>query len=430
MAATDDALLVKNTLWMLAGQAAKLLIQALYFVVMARYLGPVQYGSFIAVTAAAAIASPFVGNGTGSLMIKNVARRRDLLPEYLGTALMVTGTMGIAISGIVIGACSLALPGAISTTIILLVVITDVLVYRFVDVASWAFQAVEQLSWTARINLFAPLLRLAGLGLIVAIGHPTLMAWAIVYAVTGAAAAAVSVYCILRQLGRPRFVRGHWRAEKREGFYFSAGLSAQTIYNDIDKTMLAQWGALSATGIYGAAYRLVDVAFIPVRALLAAAYPGFFRSGQKRIAGTLAHARQLLPRALLYSVATALGLFLFAPLLPRVLGSSFARSTEALRWLAVLPILKTLHYFAADSLTGAGFQGLRTAVQIAIAVFNIGANLWIIPLFSWRGVAWTSIGSDGLLALALWTCAALLLARDKSSSTTVHAAVLSNATND
>ena len=68
-------------------------------------------------------------------------------------------------------------------------------------------------------------------------------------------------------------------SELREGFYFSAGLSAQTIYNDIDKTMLARLGTLDATGIYGAAYRLIDVSFVPLSSLLAATYPIFFQKG-------------------------------------------------------------------------------------------------------------------------------------------------------
>ena len=204
------------------------------------------------------------------------------------------------------------------------------------------------------------------------------------------------------------------RGELREGFYFSSGLSAQTVYNDIDKTMLAQFGSLGATGIYAAAYRLIDVAFIPIRSLLAAAYPGFFRSGHQGIASSLAYAKRLLPRALAYSAAVAVGLLIAAPLVPKVLGAEYARTTEALRWLALLPLLKTFHYFAADSLSGAGRQGLRTAVQVLIAVFNVLVNLWIIPIYSWRGAAWSSLASDGLLAASLWSCAVFLRSRGKA----------------
>ena len=36
------------------------------------------------------------------------------------------------------------------------------------------------------------------------------------------------------------------------------------------------------------------------------------------------------------------------------------------------------------------------------AVFNILLNLWLIPAYSWRGAAWSSLASDGMLALSLW----------------------------
>ena len=77
---------------------------------------------------------------------------------------------------------------------------------------------------------------------------------------------------------------------------------------------------------------------------------------------------------------------------------------EALRWLALLPFFKSIHYFLADSLTGAGYQRMRTAAQIAIAIFNVLINLWIIPAYSWRGAAWSSLASDGALALTMYGC--------------------------
>jgi O-antigen/teichoic acid export membrane protein len=61
--------------------------------------------------------------------------------------------------------------------------------------------------------------------------------------------------------------------------------SAQSFYNDIDKTMPARLGTLDETGIYSAAYRLIDIAFIPVRAVLNAALPGFFHNGVEGISG-------------------------------------------------------------------------------------------------------------------------------------------------
>ena len=68
---------------------------------------------------------------------------------------------------------------------------------------------------------------------------------------------------------------------------------------------------------------------------------------------------KLLPRATAYSFLISFAMFFGAPMIPYFLGHEYARSVEALRWLAPLPVLKMIHSFIADSLTGAGFQGLR-----------------------------------------------------------------------
>ncbi|HXJ29779.1 MAG TPA: polysaccharide biosynthesis C-terminal domain-containing protein, partial [Gemmatimonadales bacterium] len=68
-----------------------------------------------------------------------------------------------------------------------------------------------------------------------------------------------------------------------------------------------------------------------------------------------------------------------------------------------LPTLRAVHSFAADALTGAGHQELRTAAQVGVAAFNIALNLILIPAYSWVGAAWASLASDGALAVSLWS---------------------------
>jgi len=410
--AISTASLRKNTAYMLLAQAVRLVVQAFYFFLMARGLGPRQYGAFVAVVAAVAIAYPFVGNGSANLMVKNVARDQRLLPESLGSALLMTLASGLLLSVLVVPACLVALPAVIPLSVILLVVASDLVVYRFVDVACLAFQSVEKLGWTANLNVFASLTRLAGITAVLLVARPTVIAWCVAYLAASAVCALVAIYCVLTRLARPAFSGlGRIRGELGEGFWFSTSLSAQTIYNDVDKTMLAHLATLDAAGIYAAAYRLIDIAFLPIRALLAAAYPSFFRHGGGGIAGSLRFTRRLMPKPVLYSAAVAVGMTLAAPLVPHILGAEYACTSQALRWLSLLPLLKTLHYFAADALTGAGHQALRTLMQVVVAGFNVLVNLWLIPAYSWRGAAWSSLASDGLLAMALWSCALLLRTR-------------------
>jgi O-antigen/teichoic acid export membrane protein len=195
--------------------------------------------------------------------------------------------------------------------------------------------------------------------------------------------------------------------ELRQGSYFAVGLSAQSIYNDIDKTMLASLASVEATGLYAAAYRLIEVAFVPMRSLLDASYTRFFKAGKTGVKGTWLVARKLLPMMGGYGLVAAVGLYLCAPVVPWVLGPEYQMAVPALQWLAPIVLLKGLHYIAADTLTGADLQGYRSLTQIGVAALNIVLNLWLIPRYGWQGAVIASLASDGLLMVVLWLFVAL-----------------------
>jgi len=120
-------------------------------------------------------------------------------------------------------------------------------------------------------------------------------------------------------------------------------------------------------------------------------------------------------RALVYSGSVFVLLLAAAGLVPVVLGSEYAATAAALRWLAILPVLKALHYFFSDTLTSSGYQGVRTGIQAGVALLNVLLNLWVIPAYSWKGAAWSSIACDATLlggvSLAVW-----FLSRTKSDA--------------
>ena len=406
--------LFRNTMWMFLGQGLRLIIQALYFIEIARSLGAANYGAFIGVVALVGIAFPFGALGSGNLLVKNVARDRTHFPAYWGRALATTGASSSVLFALLLALSHFVLPAAIPLRLVMLVGGADLFGLNIITVCGQAFQAFEQLNWTALINVLISATRLIGAVILIRIqGHPSALQWGHVYFFSTAVVAVAALALVWNKLGAPRFTALLPGSETREGFFFSTSLSAQTIYNDIDKTMLARLGTLDATGIYGAAYRLIDVCFVPISALLWSAYPNFFRAGTTGISGSFGYAKPLLQRTLCYSCMVCLLILLSAGFVPHVIGSEYARTAEALRWLAPLPILKGLHYLLSDSLTGAGHQGLRTAIQSGVAAFNILINLWIIPAYSWRGAAWSSIASDALLVCGVGAAVLFLSRRSR-----------------
>ncbi|MFN2609344.1 MAG: oligosaccharide flippase family protein [Actinomycetota bacterium] len=398
-----QSLLVRNTVSMFAGHMARTLIQAGYFIIIARLLGSKGYGAFVGVAAFVAILAPFASIGSGNVMIKNVARDPQTFSRYWGNAKLITFVSGSVFSVLIILVSRFALPPSIPLVLVISITASDLIFSRVLDVSAQAFQAFEKLGRTAQLMVTLNMTRLIGAAaLLLSVKHAESAQWGFVYLTASGISAMIALRVANTQLGRGRRDTANMLPELREGALFSVSLSAQSIYNDIDKTMLAKLSTLGATGIYGAAYRIIDVAFTPVRSLLYAGYARFFQHGTKGVKGSLAFAKRLLPIAAIYALAVGGLLIVSAPLVPRLIGKDFSESVLALRWLAFLPLLKSFHYFAADTLTGAGKQGTRSAIQAGVAVFNVGINLWLITSYSWRGAAWSSLASDGLLALTLW----------------------------
>ena len=61
-----------------------------------------------------------------------------------------------------------------------------------------------------------------------------------------------------------------------------------------------------------------------------------------------------------------------------------------------------MHFFAADTLTGANYQSVRTTAQVSVAVINGLLNFWLIPNYGWHGAIWATVASEFLLTVFLW----------------------------
>jgi O-antigen/teichoic acid export membrane protein len=410
--------LARNSVWMFLGYGVRIIVQAGYFVLIARALGPHEYGAFVGATALIALAASFAGLGAGNLLVKNVSRDKSLFAVYWGNALFLLAVSGVLLSSAIVLLGHWILPPTIPLLLIILLCLSDLMGARINDITAQSFQAMEQLGYTANFTLLPYVLRLISAVIVFSVWHhATAMCWGWFYLGSMVISCSIAVTITNWKLGNPKLCLSRIPPELKEGFFFGAGLSAQTIYNDIDKTMLASLSTLDATGIYAAAYRVIDVAFTPVRSVLYAAYSNCFRSGQHGIVASYAYAKRLMPRMIGYSVLAFAGIYLAAPIFPLVIGTGFARTVEALRWLALLPLLKTIHSFLSDAVTGAGYQGLRSAAQVFVAVLNVGLNFWLIPLYSWRGAAWASLACDGSLAIAMYGILMFIMAREARVTT-------------
>ncbi len=385
-----------------------------YFLIIARVLGPTRYGTFLACTSLAAVLAPFSPLGTGQVLVKYTARGEHLMPTYLGNALIITSGMGLMLIVAISLLRHLLLPATVSIAMVLAVGVADLICAQVTYVFAQALLATGRARQSSSLMVVSACTRLAAAVLLIATGVPSVTRWVGFYLSASIIASVHGAIVICRTCSAPRFTVRMLRATIQEGFHFSTSLAAQTVYNDIDKTMLARLSSVQGAAIYAVAYRFIEVSMLPIRSLQSAAYPEFFRCGAGGVSRSFGFAKRILHRSVLYGLFASIVLFLSAQFLPLVMGSAYADSAIALRWLCPLPLIQSVHAFLSDALTGANLQAQRSWCQIGVAGFNVLINLWLIRAWAWRGASWSSIASEMLLAIILYLLIRFYLRQERS----------------
>lgn len=415
-----EAGLKNNSIWMISGQGVALIFQAAYFILIGRTLGSKEYGAFVGVVAFIQVLTNFSSLGMEMVMVRDVSRDKCNFPAAWGSTLLTTVCGFVVILAISMGLGHYFLHHELMA-LVPYIAVSDALCGKLAAVGSRAFQGFSRLAYTAKLTAMIYVARAATAGALFLYSihfhtHPTALTWTRIYWVASLFMGAISFIMVTAILGWPKFRRITLR-ELSDGFSFSLSNSAISIYNDIDKTFLVSLGQSSANGVYSAAYRIVDVATAPIYSLYAAAFPRFFQEGSKGVRAAADFSRKLMKRTSIYGVVAAVAMLAGASLLPYVLGKSFAESTSVLRWLCLLPLIRSLHYAWGTAITGSSPQWFRTSTQLGAALLNLLLDSLLIPRWSWHGAAIASLLTDGSLVVSSWFVLSFLLTRERQQKT-------------
>lgn len=398
--------LAKNTMLLGTGMGLRALAQGLVFLIVARTLGTQGYGAFSAVLAVAGVWINFSGVGGHVLLVRDVARDPGRFPQCWGLTLA-----GLAISMLPViflyGISVWRLLSGVPCLLLVSLGMAELLFCPLTNTAASAYRGFERMGRSARLMLTLVLARLgAALMLaLVALWQPVskrLALWGWLYGAASLLAAVYAVYLVTRDLGWPYWPRRQTLVPYLiSGLPFSLWGGASKLHVDADKFLLARMTSLEVTGTYSAGYRFVDLALMPLHALLDAAAPRLFRAGAEGVPSTLRASMPLVWPALGYALSIGAGLSLAAPLIPHLLGEAYITSVDVVRWLSWLPLvgLPRLLLLYAVATGDAQRQGMVTV--LAGAIFNVILTIWWVPLWGWRGAAAATYVSEVIMTLIL-----------------------------
>ncbi|CAK0763390.1 Polysaccharide biosynthesis protein [Gammaproteobacteria bacterium] len=400
--------LAKNTFLVMFWQGGRIAAQALWLVLIARTLGPEEYGTFSGIAGLGAALGSFAGFGLGLVMYQEVTRQPAIFGEYWRRTLVVTAASGILF------AIAFALFGdrvfgdTEGWLTIAAIALSELFCFPLGTAAIFAFSAHERMGWSAALSAILASLRVVAVTAFYFLaGTQTLAVY--VWFHTAAAAlfaslAILLVQVLLRPAAAPLILR--WQ-DLRDGLGFSAVWVTSNALTSLDKALALRLAGDEVAGIYTSAYRFAAILALPMDSLAAAALPRLFRGSH----GAAANPR-LVPSLLLvtfvYSLLAGTGLWLLADLLPLLLGKGFAAAAHAARWMGLFLPCYGLRVLGGNLLMAGGHKTQRVLMESGSLVSLVLFGGWWLPRFGLDGAVMMVIATEALLCIATW---ALLLFR-------------------
>ena len=377
----------------------RIVVQLGYFLVISRSLGAAGYGLFASIVAISQLAAAFTGVGCEMVLIRRVARDKTPFPLALGNAISATVlSLPVLIPLATFGALTIGIEG-LTLTAVLLIVASDVGLNRGVTLANMAFQAHERARPQFVINITTSLIKLGAALLAFQLTETlTLEAWAWWYAGSTALAGLFAFSVMVAKLGRPR--PAFYPRDLGDGFIYALEFASMAALRDLDKPIVADTLGASTAGSYAAAFRIVDTACVPVRALLRTTYVRYFHHAGQGASAAIAFARRVLPIMAGISLVLALGLLVCAPIIPWLIGEDYAPSVPIIRWMAVYPLVFGLSAMGADLLRGLNLQRARLYVMLFTTVTYVPIVWAGAKIFGAEGAAIARTLSQAMLLFA------------------------------
>jgi len=385
--------------WIFTGRVVAVLLQAAYFVLLARLLGVSEYGAFAGAFALVSTLTPYSALGGAMLFMRYLAVDPSQAPKYWGNSLITTSGFTLtAVLGVMI--VRLFHGRMAHMGIILVLLVANCLFLQITTLGSMLTFTLGNARSSAWMNLSSNFCRVLAVAVMrMSMGRADAFQWSIGVLVASALAAAVVLYRVHRTIGPASYDLPLLRNKALEGLGFSFAGTTEAVNNDADKVMLSYFGLEIQNGFYTLAYRILDFATSPIVALNTAVVQRHFLLSRSGIRPRLRLAFRALVVTAAFGIAIAIAIKALAPLLPRLTGRDFSGAIQVLGFLCWLPLIRGLHQMCGSAITGAGRQNWRTGAQCSVALVNVGLNWSWIPRLGWIGAAWATLVSDGSLVV-------------------------------
>ncbi|QDV81484.1 flippase [Planctomycetes bacterium TBK1r] len=396
--------LAENLFWLTADKGVRIFHGIFIAAVVARYLGPADYGLIAVAASFLAIITPLITLGFDSVVVREFVTSEDRSRLFwtVFAARLLFGVLSYAVLCVLI--LTHLLPTESRTEAIVLLIGCMPLTTLAFDVPRLIFQSEVREKWVVWIaNAALAVAAIVKLILVAVEADVTS------FAAVNACAVSVTVVATMasaRMLGiLPKLVHPHWQTFlklTRECWpLILSGLSI-ALYMNVDVVMLRLLEDPEVVGIYSVAARLSTFWFFIPMALAQTLFPGLTRAyAEDQSQYKVALFRYLRLNTLAGYATVVLAEMFVPPLIYLLFGSQYVESVPCFRLHALAILFVFLGVARAQHLNLEKLHIYGMWATVVGGIINILLNFALIPVLSAAGAAAATVLSFAISAFVM-----------------------------
>lgn len=387
---------VKNGLWMLLEKAARIISGVLVGVLVARYLGPGQFGLISYALSVIAIFTILSTLGLDGLVVRELITRPERQDEILGTSFWLRLSGSVLV---VILATTYSYLRDPAERVWIVFIISLSIVFQSLAVVDFYFQSQVKGRYTA-INQVITLFISAVVKLLLILVEAPVEGFAAM-AVFEAALTFINQYIFFKRNGQ-RMKSWYFSSDETRRLFSHSwpiiiSSLMQMIYQKADQILIARFlRDMSYVGQYAAAVRISEASFFIPVALSAAIFPGIINNRENRPL-QLKRLTQLYSLMIWSGLLISIGGVLFGDW---VIGLLYKDRFEMAPAVFKIHIWITIPIFFTTAwgawLLALNKQYLLTIYQVFVLAFTLALEMLLIPRYGINGAAYSLVISYAL----------------------------------
>jgi O-antigen/teichoic acid export membrane protein len=269
--------LAKDTAWSMALEVVSLSGTIISFALLGRSLGAAGYGEYASLYAVIGPLVTLAASGVTLSLMEHVIRDREDLERTARSCLSMSLLIGALLTLVGVGIATRIIEG-LSMVAIVSIVLAEFLTVPAAQIAATTVQSRSGFIPATRMRLLMTLARLVLIVALFALDQLSVatlgasyllmtLVFALIYLRTTA-----NIYGITMRPGRIQ------RAHFKTSLWYSGGISGLALQNDGDKAVLAAYDFTVQTGLYSAAYRIVQMGLMPPTAFMGSTHQRFLET--------------------------------------------------------------------------------------------------------------------------------------------------------